>query len=260
MAPRNIGRPQNSDRRSFWTRRYFTCAVSFGGAIGGISWSIEIFTSPPVGRVEVHLHRRAVEVARLRVPVLSFALVHRHLDRVAVRAVERLVAVEQRLHVVVARRDVLQAARRPADDRVVDDRILARLEAVDVDAENRPRAVGAVLIRLRLRLRLAVVGDEEQDAAVERLRAAGGGEGDGEAERPGGLRAGGEDRGTRDNERQREREVSWTDASADPSGDSPTLPLSAPPPAPSRRRFFRPISLLSLPFLPPPSLPPPLRR
>jgi hypothetical protein len=44
----DIGRPQNFVSRSFCTRRYFTCAVSFGGAIGAISWSIEILTSPVV--------------------------------------------------------------------------------------------------------------------------------------------------------------------------------------------------------------------
>ena len=151
-----------------------------------------------VAGVDVHLHRLAVEVARLRVPVLSFALVHRHLDGVAVGAVERLVAVDQRLDEVVAGRDVLQAARRPADDLVVDDDVGAGLEAVDVDAEDRLRAVGAVLIRLRPRLRLAIVGDEQEDAAVERLRAAGGGKGNREAKRPGRLRARGEGAAARD--------------------------------------------------------------
>ena len=154
--------------------------------------------------VDVHLHRLAVEVARLRVPVLSLALVHRHLDRVAVAAVERLVAIDQRLDEIVARRDVAQAARRPPHHLVVDDEIRARLEAVDVDAEDRLRAVGAVLIRLRPRLRLAIVGDEEEDAAVERLRAAGGGEGDREAERPGRLRARGEGAAAGEHEGERE--------------------------------------------------------
>ena len=43
--------------------------------------------------------------------------------------------------------------------------------AIDVDAEDRPRAVGSVLIALRLRFGAAVVGHEQQDTAVDRLRA-----------------------------------------------------------------------------------------
>ena len=135
------------------------------------------------GGIEVHLRRLAVEVAGLPVPVLPLALVHRHLDRMAVRAMEGLVAVEQRLDPVVARGDVLQTAHRPSGDPVVDHDALARPEAVDVDAENRPRAVGAILVALRARLRFPIVGDEEEDAAVERLRASGRGKGNGEAKR-----------------------------------------------------------------------------
>ena len=76
----------------------------------------------------------------------------------------------------------------------------AGLQAVDVDAEDRPRAVGAVLVALRPRLRLAIVGDEEEDAAVERLRAAGGGKGDREA------KAGSAVRGTREGRRRSRRQ------------------------------------------------------
>src|SRR5437899_9956927 len=96
---------------------------------------------------------------------------------------ERLVAVEQRLHPIIAGRHVLQASRRPAEDPLVDDDVLTGLQAVDVDAEDRPRAVGAVLIALRARLGSAVIRDEEEDAAVQRIRAARGWKGNGEAKR-----------------------------------------------------------------------------
>src|SRR5262245_45850595 len=128
--------------------------------------------------IDAHLDRLAVEVARLPVPVLALALVHRHLDGVAVAAMERFVAVQQRLHVVVAGGNVRQAPSRPAPDPLVDDDVLAGRETVDVDAENRPRAVRPVLVALKPRLRLAVVRDEQQDTAVDRLSATGGRKGD----------------------------------------------------------------------------------
>jgi hypothetical protein len=46
IAPSDIGRPQNFVSRSFGSCRYFTCAVSAGGSIGGISWSMTTRISP----------------------------------------------------------------------------------------------------------------------------------------------------------------------------------------------------------------------
>ena len=100
--------------------------------------------------------RRAVEIARRAVPLLPLAAIHRQLDDVAVGAAERLVAVEQRLH-AVARRAARRAGGAP-DSRGPRRRWsrLARLPAVDVDAED--------LLRLRagldLEARLAPVSVE----------------------------------------------------------------------------------------------------
>src|ERR1035441_9192574 len=63
---------------------------------------------------ETDLLGRAVQVAWREVPVLSFASIHRQLDRVAIGAVERLVAVQHGLHVVLPRFQVREAAHRVA--------------------------------------------------------------------------------------------------------------------------------------------------
>ena len=55
--------------------------------------------------------RRRVQVARRLAPLLSFAAVHRQLHDVAVGAVEGLVAVEERLNAVGARRNVAPGSR-----------------------------------------------------------------------------------------------------------------------------------------------------
>ena len=107
----------------------------------------------------------------------------------AVGAMERFVPVEERLHEVVSRRNVLQAARGPSHHRVVDGDIGAGRDAVDIDTEDRFGAVGAVLIRLRPRFGLPIIGNEQENAAVERLSAASDGKRDGEAQRTGALRA-----------------------------------------------------------------------
>src|SRR4029453_19500507 len=91
-------------------------------------------------------------------------------------------------------------------DPLVDDDVLAGFETVDVDAENRPRAVRAVLVALKPRLRLAVVRDEQQDTAVDRLGAAGGGKRDRKPQAARTLRAGDEHTGTGQHQSARKRD------------------------------------------------------
>ena len=153
-----------------------------GGGLDGrdlvVERQVERLVAP---RVDPHLARLAVQVARRQRPLLTLAAVHRQLDDVAVGAVEGLVAVEQRLHPVLAGGDVGQARQRIAVGAGVDRRLRPRRQRVDVDAEDLLGA-GAVA-DLEARLGAAVGGDQQQQAAVERLRAALGGEADGEAER-----------------------------------------------------------------------------
>lgn len=85
---------------------------------------------------------------------------------------ERFVSIDQRLHPVLARGQILEAPQRPAANRLVDDDVLAGPERIDVHAEDGPRGVRAVLVGLRARFRAAVVRDEQQHATVEGRRAA----------------------------------------------------------------------------------------
>jgi len=66
----------------------------------------------PLGGIQLHPARRAVEVARLAAPLLPFPPVRRQLDGVAVGAVEGLVAVEQRLDPVAALRQAREVPNR----------------------------------------------------------------------------------------------------------------------------------------------------
>ncbi len=111
-------------------------------------------------RIDVHLRRLAVEVSRFPLPVLPFALVHRHLHRMTIAAGEGFVTIDERLHEVVAGGNVLDASRRPSNHGFVDRDALVRTQSIHIHAEDRPRAVRAVLVALKPRLRLVVVGDE----------------------------------------------------------------------------------------------------
>src|SRR5687768_6934473 len=75
---------------------------------------------------------RADEVSGGKVPLLPFAAIGRQLHRVAVTSSERLVAMHQRLHDVIARSKVRQRAGRVTESGAVDDRRYAGLPAVDV--------------------------------------------------------------------------------------------------------------------------------
>ena len=117
------------------------------------------------GRVDADLLRLAVEIAGRDVPVLPFPLVVVHPHGVAVGALELGVDVDERLHEVVAGRQVLQARHRRAQIGRVDDGGLSRRQVLDVAAEE--RRAGAA----DLQARLALVGarDHEVDAAGDRL-------------------------------------------------------------------------------------------
>jgi hypothetical protein len=118
-------------------------------------------------RAEGQLARGAVQVAGRRVPLLPLAPVHGQLHHVAIGAAERLVLVEQRLHVVAAVGKPLQAVQGEAEDAGVDHRLLPGLPAQDVDAEHE-LGLEAGVAHLKTRLGREVVRDEQQQAAVER--------------------------------------------------------------------------------------------
>ncbi len=139
--------------------------VSFGGAMGGISRSRTRRTvSVPNGSTAI-FRGVLIEVAGSGVPALAFAPVHGQLDDVAVGAAEGLVAVEQRLDVVLAGGELGQAADGIAECGGVDDRFAPGGEAVDVDAEDELRS-GAIG-DLEPRLGLAVGREQEEHPAVE---------------------------------------------------------------------------------------------
>ncbi len=96
------------------------------------------------------LLRLAVEIARRNIPVLSLALVHVQLYRCAIAAVKGLIAIEQRLHVVITCGNILQAANGIAKRRIVDDISISRLPSVHVYAKDQLRACRIVDLHARL--------------------------------------------------------------------------------------------------------------
>ena len=112
--------------------------------------------APPLLAVPPHFLRRAIEVARRAAPLLALAAIHRQLDGVAGGQAERLVLVQQRLHRVLAGRQLAQRLERVAEHAGVERPLVARLQPLDVDAEDlrrrqargahlEPRLAGAVL-------------------------------------------------------------------------------------------------------------------
>ena len=91
--------------------------------------------------------------------MLAFALVHVELDGVAVGAVKSFVAIEDDLHEIIAGWNVVEMANGITEGRVVDGDGLARLELVDVEAEDHLRLGREV--DLHARLGAGVVGEEE---------------------------------------------------------------------------------------------------
>ena len=94
--------------------------------------------------LDLDLDRLGVEVTGRASPILTLALVLVELDDLAVAPRESRVDVEPRLDEVFAGRDVAEAPHRVAERRLVDERLRAGGQAVDVQAEDgrpiRPRA------------------------------------------------------------------------------------------------------------------------
>ena len=135
--------------------------------------------------VEPDRLRRAVEVARLPVPLLPLALVRRQLDRVARREVEGLVAVQEGLDGVLARFEVGQALGGVAEDVRAKDGAVAQRHRLDVQAEKLDRLQAGA--DLEPRLRRVALGDEEEQTSVEGLGGPAAVEGDGDGEAVGCL-------------------------------------------------------------------------
>ena len=119
-------------------------------------------------RVDRQLLRRAEEIARRPVPLLALAPVHRELHRVAVRAAEGLVAVQQGLHRVRAWRDLVEAGHGVAEDRGIEDGGLPRRQPFNIHAEDLLRLHAVADLEARLAGRLG--REHQQHAAVDRLR------------------------------------------------------------------------------------------
>jgi len=84
-------------------------------------------------------HGSRVEIARLLAPLLTFALVGGQLEHAAVAQAERLVAVEEGLHPVVAGWQIGDGPHRKTEGRRIDFAAAAGAPALDVEAEERDR-------------------------------------------------------------------------------------------------------------------------
>ncbi len=167
-APSCIGRPQNFESRSLWILMCLTNRVSAAGSISGIAWSSSTLS------VSSRAGSRATSRGVLsRLPGARFhcwpsprsigSFTH-----VAVRAVEGLVPVKQRLHAVAARLDVAERLGRIAEDARVEKPGLAGLPAQDVDAEHLLAVRDVAVADLETRLGRVVGRDEQQQPPVER--------------------------------------------------------------------------------------------
>ncbi len=125
---------------------------------------------PGVGGIKGPFARGRIEIPGRLAPLLAFAPVHRQLHHVPVRAVECLVAVEQRLHLVGAAGDGGKTLDRVPEDVRREFRLLPCLPAKHVDAEDL-LALQARVADLEPRLLGFVGRDEKQEAAIERRRA-----------------------------------------------------------------------------------------
>src|SRR5262249_18660793 len=132
------------------------------------------------GGVEVNLAWDAVEVARRGLPPLPFPLVVVHPDHVAVGAGESRIDVDERLHDVVAGRNVAQAVDRKASIGVVDHSCRAWREFLHIAPEKRN---AVYLADLESRLFAAIAGKDDEHAAGDRPAPNGRGEGDLESNR-----------------------------------------------------------------------------
>lgn len=115
--------------------------------------------------VEVNLGGLAVEVAGFAIPVLPFPLIHREFQGAAVGAVERLVDIEDGLHVIIAGGDLRECIARISERGAVDDR---RTSCTHVDSEDLLRI--EPFIDRDARFRRLGSADDEDHVPIERLR------------------------------------------------------------------------------------------
>ena len=137
-------------------------------------------------RVEMQQHGRAHQVARRDPQVVAVTARHVQRDDRAVGAVERRVDVEQRLHVVVAGRQLVERGERVAVDveAAVQGDGAARRHAGDVLAPERRSVGDAAVVGQEPRLIRVRPGHDDEQAPVGGRRAHARVEGDVELERP----------------------------------------------------------------------------
>jgi hypothetical protein len=203
-----MGRPQNLVSRSLRIRSWRD----------GRDLPVEddVDGSVPAG-IEAHPAGLAIEIAGGGVPALALAAVHGQLDRVAVRADEGLVPMEESLDDIFAGREVRQAPHGIAERGRVDDGFDARLEALDVDTEDELRR--GTVADLKARLGLAIRRKQKQQPPVERGRGAGRGERDGEP----GLGRGRGRNGEQDSQDREKRDAGGIEANTGLHGNLPRV-------------------------------------
>jgi hypothetical protein len=121
-------------------------------------------------RIDADLARGRVEIAGRTAPLLPLAAVRRELQDPAVGETERLVAVEERLHLIGPGGDRLEALGRIPENVRGKLRRIARLPAGDLDAEDL-LAVQARVAHAKSRLLGFVGREKEEQPPVERLPA-----------------------------------------------------------------------------------------
>src|SRR3984893_12686750 len=116
------------------------------------------------------LQRLAEQVAGFYVPVLAFTLIRRQLHCVAVRQMKSLVNIQDALHPVIARGQIVQAHRWISERRTIESRRRAGSKSIYIYSESLLR-VSRVKAELEARLFVFVVGDKQHHVAVKRRSA-----------------------------------------------------------------------------------------
>ena len=132
-----MGRPQKAVSALLCSLTCLMYLVSLGGSIGGIGFGQLDLDDVGGGRVHFIFSRLTIKVAGLAIPMLALALVHGEFDGVAVGAMEGLVDVEHRLHVVFAGGDLVEGSARIAERGAIEGDAAG---AIDIRAEHLLRA------------------------------------------------------------------------------------------------------------------------
>jgi hypothetical protein len=86
--------------------------------------------------VDPHSPGRAVKITGRTIPLLSFATVHRQLDRVPVGAFERFIAMHQRLYGVLTGRHIGETTARVTICALIHHFCFARFPTIDINAKH----------------------------------------------------------------------------------------------------------------------------